>query len=368
MNKQTNVIVLGAGIVGLSAARRLAELGATVIVLDSSSPGGQGSRAAAGVAVPSLRILDDPVMLDFVTAAKTTLAADLETLSIRNNSLYRGEGILRIATDSKIQNSLEAAAVHHPGWLGRWISADQIVELEPALAGTALLGGFLDETARIVDADAYITALLHDAHNHGVDLRIGEGAIQVCEDKDKVRVITYRGSLSSDWLLVAAGAWSGSIAGLPSLPIRPLRGQMLTLMHPQVSVSRIVSGAGGYLAPWRCGEVVVGATEEEAGFANHTTPIGLFYLTSVVARLAPALRQARLTQSWAGLRSVSPNGRVALGRYPGTNRVLLATGHSGQGILAGALSGEIMSELIDQGTSPIAEAFDPSTVLGVRLE
>ncbi len=364
MNKQANIIVLGAGIVGLSAARQLAELGATVIVLDPSSPGGQGSRAAAGVAVPSLRLLDDPIMLDFVTVAKATLTADLDSLSIRNNSLCRGEGILRIATDSNMQASLEAAAVHHPEWLGQWISADKIVELEPALAGTALLGGFLDETARMVDADAYITALLHDARGRGVDLHIGEGAIQVCEDKDKVRVTTYRGSLSSDWLIVAAGAWSGLIAGLPSLPIRPLRGQMLTLMHPQMSISRIISGAVGYLAPWRCGEIVVGATEEEAGFANHTTPIGLFYLTSVVARMAPSLRQARLTQSWAGLRSVSPNGRVALGRYPGTNRVMLAAGHSGQGILAGALSGKIVAELIDQGTSLIAEAFDPSTVLG----
>ncbi len=131
-------------------------------------------------------------------------------------------------------------------------------------------------------------------------------------------------------LVVCAGAWSGGIAGLPPLPVKPLRGQMLTIFHPEVRLTRVVSGPT-YLAPWRTGELVVGATEEDAGFACHVTPTGLMHLGATVAKLEPMLREARFGRAWAGLRAVTPGGKPLIGRYPGTKAVLIASGHgSGQ--------------------------------------
>jgi glycine oxidase len=137
---------------------------------------------------------------------------------------------------------------------------------------------------------------------------------------------------------------------------------MLTVFHPTLRLTRVVSGPM-YLAPWRRGEVVVGATEEDAGFASHVTPSGLLHLNAAVARMAPKLREARFVQSWAGLRSATPDGRPLIGHYPGTAAVLLASGHGGQGILTGALTGAVVAELLEHGRSDVAAAFAPERLL-----
>lgn len=357
---QRDVVILGAGVVGLSAARSLVARGARVTLLDPGNPGGQGSRAAAGVAIPSIRLIDDPAMLDFTAAAKPALAEDLAALG--GGALRRGSGILRPMADEKARAAMEAKAAKAPGWLGRWAPIDEVAALEPALAGSPIAGAFVNDDGYMVDTEAYLTAMMHGAAAAGVEVRLGEAALLVTDGERGASVRTPSGSLTCDWLVVAAGAWSGQLPGLAPLPVRPIRGQMLTLFHPRLQLSRIISGPS-YLAPWRAGEVVVGATEEDAGFTSHTTPAGLLHLTAVVSKLTPTLREARVVHSWAGLRSVTPSGRPLIGRYPGTSRVVLATGHGGQGILTGAISGRAVAELIDAGRSAIAEPFEPARAL-----
>jgi glycine oxidase len=356
----TDIIVLGAGVVGLSTARELAAQGARVIVLDPDNPGGQGSRAAAGVAIPSIRLLDDPDMLAFTSAGRTVLSEEVASLGA--GTLRRGAGILRPMPDEKARLALEAKASRVEGWLGRWAPADEVAALEPALTGAPIAGAFVNDEGFMVDTDAYLTALMHDAGARGAEVRLSEAALLVSDSSQGVEVRTAQATLRADWLVVAAGAWSGSIPGLPPLPIKPQRGQMITVFHPKVRLSRIVSGPT-YLAPWRAGQVVVGATEEDVGFAPYTTPAGLMHLSATVCRLAPALREARFVGSWAGLRSTSPDGRPLLGRYPGTSRTVMASGHGGQGILTGALSGRAMAELLSSGRSDVAEPFAPERVL-----
>jgi glycine oxidase len=355
-----DIIILGAGVVGLSSARQLAATGARVTVLDPSNPGGQGSRAAAGVAIPSILLLEDPDMLAFTQAARTVLEEDLAALG--GGALRRGGGILRPMADEKARLAMEARAARVEGFLGRWAPVDEVVALEPALRGAPIAGAFVQDEGFMVDTDAYLTALLHDVATRGVEVRLNEAALQVSESSQGVEVRTTQGALNAQWLLVAAGAWSGGIPGLPALPVKPQRGQMLTVFSPQVRLTRIISGPT-YLAPWRAGQVVVGATEEDAGFACYTTPAGLMHLSAALCRLAPGLREARVVASWAGLRSTSPDGRPLLGRYPGTSRTVLASGHGGQGILTGALTGRAVAELLSSGHSAVAAPFSPERVL-----
>ena len=346
---------------GLSAARRLAMLGARVTVVDPVEPGGLGSRAAAGVAIPSVRLLDDPDMLGFTRAAHGARAEELASLG-DGLHLRRGQGILRIAVDAKARDALGQKAANQPEWLGTWLDTARVVELEPALEGTPILGAFSTEQGFMVDTEAYLNALLHEVHRQGVRVRLGEGARAVTEVEGGVEVRTEHETLRASKLVVCAGAWSGGIAGLPVLPVKPVRGQMLTLFHPDVRLTRVVSGPT-YLAPWRSGEIVVGATEEEVGFACHVTPTGLMHLGATVAKLAPKLREARFGRAWAGLRSVVPGGKPLIGRYPGTRSVLLATGHAGQGILTSAITGRAVAELVEHGHSEVAAAFAPERVL-----
>ncbi|WP_342374569.1 FAD-binding oxidoreductase [Myxococcus stipitatus] len=358
MSTGLDVLVLGAGVVGLSAARRLSATGARVTVLDAVDPGGRGSRAAAGVAIPSVRLYDDPVMLEFSRAGRAALTDDLGALP-EGALLRRGQGILRIVADAKGQEALARKASGFPEEVGTWVDAARLVELEPALEGTPLLGAFESARGHMVDTEGYVNALLGAAARAGVRLRLGESARSVEETPHGIEVRTDREVLRADQLVVSAGPWSSTLVGLPALPLKPVRGQMLVVHEPGVFLSRVVSGPT-YLAPWRAGEIVVGATEEEAGFVENVTPAGLLHLSATVAKLAPRLREARFVRAWAGLRSVTPDGRPYVGLFPGLRRTFVATGLGGQGILTGAHAAQALVELMAWGRGDLAAPFSPA--------
>ncbi|WP_335929711.1 FAD-dependent oxidoreductase [Myxococcus xanthus] len=365
MTPGADILILGAGVVGLSAARRLSALGASVTVLDAVDPGGRGSRAAAGVAIPSVRLFDDPVMLAFARAGRGTLAEDLASLP-GGDQLRRGNGILRIVADAKARDALAAKAVADAEGLGTWRDAASLVSLEPALEGTPLFGAFETDQGHLVDTDGYVDALLKAAAHVGVQLRLGVAARSVSESSTGIEVQTEGETLRADRLLVCAGPWSAGVEGLPSLPLKPVRGQMLVVHQPGLHLTRVVSGPS-YLAPWRSGEIVVGATEEDAGFVEQVTPAGLLHLSATVAKLAPRLRDARFVRAWAGLRAATPDGHPYIGRHPGTRRTYVATGLGGQGILTGAYTGALLAELVAHGHCAAAEPFAPARITGGPL-
>jgi glycine oxidase len=358
---KSDVVIIGAGVVGLSTALRLARSGARVTLLEATDPGGRGSRAAAGVAVPSVRLWGDTAMLEFTRQARDALAGDLEALP-DPGSLRRGGGILRIAPDERTRDELQARCEADPQWLGRWVERAELESLEPVLAGTPLLGAFLSEQGFMVDTDAYLNALLHQVRLAGAEVGFSEPVLSAEEAADRVQVRTATRELQADRVVLCGGAWSGGLPGLPRLPVKPLRGQMVTLSLPGARLQRVISGPT-YLGPWRAGQIVVGATEEDAGFADHPTTSGMLQLLAAAARISPALRAARFHQAWAGLRSATPDGRPLIGAIPTTRRCFVGTGHGGQGILTGGLTGTGLAELLSTGKAELLEPFSPARAL-----
>ncbi|HEY4028215.1 MAG TPA: FAD-dependent oxidoreductase [Candidatus Dormibacteraeota bacterium] len=352
-----DVVVLGAGVVGLSAARELSARGAAVTVLDPDPAGGRASRAAAGVVMPSVRLAGDPELRAFGEEGFAWLQRD-ELWA--EPGLWRPVDVVRVASTDRARQELEAAARAEPGRLGRWLTPGELADLEPALARAPLRGGYLGGRGAVVDAGAYVDALRRVAVAAGAEIRLGTGARGIEESASAVTVTTTdgSGSLTCDRLVVAAGAWCPTIGGLESVPVRPLRGQLATFAHPDLRLDHLVSG-DGYLAPLPGGRILAGATEEEAGFADHVTAGGLLYLSAVVARTAPALREAALVRTWAGLRPASATGRPLVGRLPGSRRVLLATGHGGQGLLTAGLSARVLADVMASRPSDHAALLDP---------
>jgi glycine oxidase len=155
----------------------------------------------------------------------------------------------------------------------------------------------------------------------------------------------------SQSVVLAAGAWAPLIAGMPShLRVEPVRGQMLSL-HA-APLQHAVSGPDAYLVP-RGDRTLVGSTLERVGFNARTTAAALHRLHRAAAALCPALTDARVADSWAGLRPVTPDFQPVIGPDPEFPALIYACGHGKNGILLGPLTGECVASLVAGSVSPV---------------
>jgi glycine oxidase len=161
-------------------------------------------------------------------------------------------------------------------------------------------------------------------------------------------VRTAEGDLEADRVLLATGAWSEPLLEQTGWApgIRPVRGQIALLNTGRPLCRRILLWGSRYLVPRPDGRVLVGSTEEDAGFNKQTTAAAVGELLALACRLVPALADAHLERCWAGLRPGSPDGLPFLGRVPGVDNLFVAAGHFRAGIGLSPATALVMKELL----------------------
>jgi glycine oxidase len=159
--------------------------------------------------------------------------------------------------------------------------------------------------------------------------------------------------LAADRVVLAAGAWSNAVDGLPrAVPLRPVRGEMLRFPAGAVDLARLVtSHAGRYLVPRVDGSVLAGSTMADVGFDRTVTEAGVRTIHDGVAELVPGLAARRPTERWADVRPLSDDTLPILGPDPELGGLFYATGYGRNGILLGPISGSIVADLVLTGTS-----------------
>ena len=165
-----------------------------------------------------------------------------------------------------------------------------------------------------------------------------------------------------DTIVIAAGCWSGALSQELGfhVPIQPSRGQMVVVNAMPLTLRHVVDGLGVFLVPRSDGVVLIGATVEFTGYDKRTTLEGIQEMIEGGTTLIPELAGMPFTQAWAGLRPHIKNG-PCLGRMPGTENVIIASGHFKNGILLAPITGVLISELITTGAPSISlEPFSPS--------
>jgi glycine oxidase len=195
----------------------------------------------------------------------------------------------------------------------------------------------------------HVKALIAGCVSQGVRLCPGCPAVGLERDGDRLAAVsTVGGRRSAGHYVIASGAWSDTlleqVGWRPG--IRPVRGQIALLNTGVPLFRRVLMHGKRYLVPRPDGRILVGATEEDAGFDKRTTAVAIRNLLDFAIALVPGLADAPLERSWAGLRPGSPDGLPFLGRVPGVENLYVAAGHFRAGIQLSPGTGTLMTELI----------------------
>jgi glycine oxidase len=345
-----DVIVIGGGIIGLSLSIELRKKGATVLVVERGAPGREASHAAGGMLVDCQ--LETPATLQTLATASARMYPEF----VREIEVESGmKADLRDHGTLLFPSSTDAA---HRVLANCGLPAT-LRELEPALAVLEHAAFYLRE--RSVDPRALVAAAWQAAKSRGVDFSSGDEVTGVnVSDGRVIGVTTVKTTFNSAKVVNCAGAWSGQI-GPHSFPIRPIKGQMLCLiMQPRDLLKHVIRTPDVYLIPRSDGRLLVGATVEEAGFDKRTDIATIQRLHQSAIALVPELRNAKILESWAGLRPATPDALPILGATQ-TPGYYVATGHFRDGILLAPITAHVMADVIMESSCKYDLApFSPS--------
>jgi glycine oxidase len=338
--KNWDVIISGAGIIGISLALELRRRGARVLVLDRGEPGSEASSAAAGMLADAdpetpkqLRLLATESAARYPRFVKELEDAAAMKVDFRHGS---------IALFTRPQSLPE----HEP------LLASQLRQMEPAVdAGS--LSAYLLETENSVNPELLMQAALRAARASGIEIHGHTTVHGMTSAGSEVEVVADDERRLTRAAVNCQGAWAG-------VPVRPRKGQMLYLkpQNPKL-LNRVVRTPEVYLVPRSSGKILAGATLEDAGFDKSVNPETIAKLHRAAAAIVPELRSAPVVASWAGLRPGTPDDLPILGRLESSG-VFIAGGHFRNGILLAPITATIMADLIE-GRTPAADisAFSP---------
>jgi len=344
-----DALVVGGGIVGAAVARALAAGGAAVEILDSGAEAGIATQASAGMLAPLVESAPEDPLLGIGIRGRD-LYRELAPALVEETGVQIGlvrDGVLHVAFTEQEESQARSAAAwqRQQGLNTEWLTPGELKARCPGVSPDAR-GALLAREDGALEPLATLEALLVSATRRGVRISRGTRALGVAIEAGRaVGVRTGAGARPAGAVVIAAGAWSGRLEGLPRpLSVEPIRGQILTYDWPTHEPPAIVFACRGYVLR-RGAEALAGSTMEYAGFDAKPTAAGRDHVAQIAARVYPALAQAQVRRTWAGLRPGTPDGRPIVGQDPDVPNLWYATGHGRNGILLAAVTGEIIAHL-----------------------
>lgn len=342
--------MVGGGVIGTAVAEHLARVGHPVTLLERDQLGSKASGGAAGLLAPHSESAHPPAFTDLARRSHS-LFPELANRLAKDTLVdveFRALESLRLAT-----SDLELALLdQHQSGFGQAhrLDASQCRELEPGL-GSDVCAGLLFQESQVSPL-RLVTALARSAIEHGAEIREGTPVeAPVASGGVVTGVRTPAGVLNADWVVLAAGPWTGLLASALGLAVdvAPRRGQLVTLAPRRRELSRILTAGTSYAVPKPDGTVVLGSTEEEAGFDARPTVAGVARILGLATAWLPALANATVQAAWAGLRPVTSTGMPIIGPDPDYPNLIVATGHHRNGILLAPITAEIVARGLGGG-------------------
>ena len=366
--------IVGGGIIGLSIGWYLALQGIDTAVFERREAGCEATWASAGMLAPNLeaepgeeRLL--PLLLES-NRIWPKFAERLEEMSgARVN--YRTEGTMAIALN---RDDVEALRFQYDFQKKlnldvKWLDGEEALEMEPNL-NRNVLAALYSGSDRQVDNRLVVGALKEALHKAGGLLKEHTEVKRIIIENNEVKGILTDGEKKpADYVVVAAGAWSRNLDGLPDYakpPVRPVKGQMFSVKTPKNNplLTHVIWGPARtwgmvYFVPRLDGRLLIGATVEEMGFDKSVTAGGLMNLLRGAWEVLPPIYDMPIDEVWAGLRPGSRDDAPILGPTS-VEGLVMATGHFRNGILLAPITAEAITKYILEGKLP--EVAKPFTI------
>jgi glycine oxidase len=348
-----DVLIIGGGVIGLSLAYELSHHGVQAHVLERGLPGGEASWAGAGILPPRTRRPDDHPLEQLAGLSHqlhAEWAARLQAETAIDNGFRRCGGIYVARGETAVQHLRRAAE----DWSARQIKAEPVTpaelsSLEPALDVASIEAAYLLPDECQLRNPRHIQALHAACLLRRVEVETDVAAERLRVAAGRVTgVETSAGWRPASAVCIAGGAWSRLL--LEPLGIQPavlpVRGQIVLVASDPPLLTRVINEGSRYLVPRDDGRLLIGSTEEEAGFDRRTTASGIAGLIEFGISLTPAVANLPVERCWAGLRPGTRDGLPYLGPVPGVAGLFIAAGHFRQGLHLSPGTAVVMSQLI----------------------
>ncbi len=364
-------VVVGAGLAGACVAFALRLRGRPVQLVDPLDVMGSATPAAAGMLAPLYEADPAGPLLSLGLKARRGYPGFLQAIERAS-----GESLPLEAGDMLVQNrsaeeheraEASTTAYRALGCEADLLAAEDAARIEPGI-GPAVSYLRLADQAHL-DARALSGALPAALHTAGAE-RLGVAVAGVVTRGGRVRGIRLKDGVSveAESVVIAAGAWSGELEGLPRpIPVRPVRGQLSVFGSAGTLSCLLADHEGRYLVPFGAGRALAGSTMEEAGFDPAISEQGQRAIRSGIEQLVPGLAACRVTEGWAGLRPMSQDGLPIVGPDPEVEGLWYATGYGRGGILLSPLLGELLAAEMTGEPAPRDLAAETVALRPARL-
>jgi glycine oxidase len=371
--KSFDVAIAGGGLIGASIAFELAQAGLRVGVFERGEPGREASWASAGILSPAP---ESPSMISMVPMARASMAlypalvASVEEFTGASVG-FRTKGTIDILFSRDALSDLSTLiALHHGmGLKAEPLRPEDARELEPSLS-LELEAAALRPDEASIDNRAFTQAMLQAAKKSGAEVFSDSGAVAIRREGDRcVGLKLQNENIEANWTVIAAGCFSAHIEGVKEYaPVRPAKGQMISLRSEEVKIERVLWGEKVYIVPRNDGRILAGATVEYVGFDKHVTAGGVEKILAAAIEVVPGLASARIEETWAGLRPDSPDHLPILGPTDSVG-LLIATGHFRSGVLLTPITARLIREWItDRSVSIDWDRLSPMRFANARRE
>jgi glycine oxidase len=363
-----DVVIVGGGIIGTSTALELAAEKLRVLLVDRLQPGEEASPAAGGMLSPES---DGPEAVPIAPLTKESLRiyprfiASIEDAAGVSTHL-KLEGAIELFYGPHAESERDKLATEHRqvGFIAERLPMEAAIALGGELNPAALAAAWFPEEGTI-EPRRLMDAALKAAQRMGIEIRANSSVTSILREGNRCTGAIAAGKqISAKYVIVAAGCFSSLIARESAwfaryAPTRPVRGQILILRPKKAVLRKVVRSERRYLVPRSDGTILAGSTLEEAGFEKNLTPAGVRRIADGAIELVPALADADICETWAGLRPGTPDNLPILGPTD-VDGLLMATGHYRSGILLAPVTASLMRDWITKGRVALpVEAFSP---------